>query len=200
MVAVLMAFSRAAENEPQCIARALRQKDSEFIGQLVSQYHYRLFRYLVYLTSRREQAEDLVQETWLRVLERAGQYNSRLRFEPWLFSIARNLAIDDLRRRQRASLNTSDVPVSEAGLELPALDLHSPFLAAAKSEDAMRIANALGALEPIYREALLLRFQEELSLEEIAQVAGAPVSTISSRIRRGLSMLRSALEGDAGAI
>jgi RNA polymerase sigma-70 factor (ECF subfamily) len=185
-----MAFSPLAETDSQCIARALRRKDSEFIGRLISHYHYRLLRYLVYLTSRREQAEDLVQETWLRVLERAWQYNSRLRFEPWLFSIARNLAIDDLRRRQKA----------EAVLEFPASDLHSPFLAAAKSEDAVRIAAALGALEPIYREALLLRFQEELSLEEIAHVAGAPVSTISSRIHRGLSMLRSSLEGDADAI
>jgi RNA polymerase sigma-70 factor (ECF subfamily) len=200
MVAVVMAFSPLAEPESQCIARALRRRDSEFIGRLVSQYHYRLLRYLVYLTSRREQAEDLVQEIWVRVLERAGQYNSRLRFEPWLFSIARNLAIDDLRRRQRASLNPSEALVSEACLELPASDLHSPFLAAAKSEDAVRIANAMGTLEPIYREALLLRFQEELSLEEISQVADAPVSTISSRIQRGLSMLRSALEGDAAAI
>jgi RNA polymerase sigma-70 factor (ECF subfamily) len=200
MVTVVVAFSRAAETESECIARALRRKDPEFIGRLVSQYHYRLLRYLVYLTSRREQAEDLVQETWLRVLERAEQYNSRLRFEPWLFSIARNLAIDDLRMRQRASLATSDTPLSEAALELPATDLPSPFLAAAKSEDAARMAGALGALEPIYREALLLRFQEELSIGEIAQVTGAPVSTISSRIQRGLAMLRSAFEGDADAI
>jgi RNA polymerase sigma-70 factor (ECF subfamily) len=195
-----MTFSRAAETESECIARALRRRDSEFIGRLVAQYHYRLLRYLVYLTSRREQAEDLVQETWLRVLECAGQYNGRLRFEPWLFSIARNLAIDYLRRQQRASLNTSDLPASEAGMELAAPDLHSPVLAAAKSEDAVRIAAAMGSLGPIYREALLLRFQEDLSLDEIARVAGAPVSTISSRIQRGLSMLRSALERDADAI
>jgi RNA polymerase sigma-70 factor (ECF subfamily) len=88
-----MASSLAAETESQRIARALRARDSEFIGGLVSQYHYRLLRYLVFWTGRREQAEDLVQETWLRVLERAAQYNARLRFEPWLFSIARNLAI-----------------------------------------------------------------------------------------------------------
>src|SRR6266705_6678837 len=113
MVAVVTAFSRVAEPESQCVARALRRRDSEFIGRMVSWYHYRLLRYLVYWTSRREQAEDLVQETWLRVLEHAGQYNSRLRFEPWLFSIARNLAIDDLRRRQRESLNTFDLPASE---------------------------------------------------------------------------------------
>src|ERR1700732_5004734 len=116
MVAVVMAFSRLAETESQCIARALRRKDSEFIGRLVSQYHYRLLRYLVYLTSRREQAEDLVQETWMRVLERAGQYNGRSRFEPWLFSIARNLAIDHLRKQQTATAMHRMCREDEAGL------------------------------------------------------------------------------------
>jgi RNA polymerase sigma-70 factor (ECF subfamily) len=192
MVAVIMAFSQSEETESHSIEIALRRKDPDFIGRLVSQYHYRLLRYLVYLTSRREQAEDLVQETWLRVLECGAQYNSRLRFEPWLFSIARHLAIDHLRKHQQVSLDTSDVPVPETA------DVHSPFHAAAKSEDAHRIAGALGALEPIYREALLLRFQEDLSLAEIAQVADAPVSTISSRIQRGLTMLRSSL-GEADA-
>jgi RNA polymerase sigma-70 factor (ECF subfamily) len=198
MEAAFMEFSRTAETESQGIARALRRRDSEYIGRLVAQYHYRLLRYLVYLTSRREQAEDLVQETWLRVLERAGKYDSQFRFEPWLFSIARNLAIDHVRRRQK-SLAASDAQGSEASMELAAPDLDSPFLAAAKSEDAVRIAGALGSLEPIYREALLLRFTEELSLQEIAQVAGAPVSTISSRIQRGLASLRSALEGETDA-
>ena len=190
MVAVAMT-SPAGESEPQSIARALRRRDSEFIGRLVSQYHYRLLRYLVYLTSRREQAEDLAQETWIRVLERAGQYDGRSRFEPWLFSVARHLAIDDLRRRR----NTQDSDV----LEVPAADANSPFSAAARSEDAARIAGAMEALAPIYREALLLRFQEGLSLDEIAAVSGAPVSTVSSRIHRGLSMMRSQLEGDANA-
>ena len=196
MVAVLTAFSRVAEPESQCIARALRRRDSEFIGRLVSQYHYRLLRYLVYWTSRREQAEDLVQETWLRVLERAAQYNGRLRFEPWLFSIARNLAIDHLRKQQTGHRMCRD---DQAGLNLPAPEFESPFFAAARSEDAKRIAAALCALEPIYREALLLRFQEELSLAEIAQVAGAPIPTVSSRIHRGLSMLQASLGGGADA-
>ena len=197
MVAVVTAFSSVAEPESQRIAGALRRRDSEFIGRMVSQYHYRLLRYLVYWTSRREQAEDLVQETWLRVLERAGQYNGRLRFEPWLFSIARNLAIDHLRKQQTATHRMCRE--DEAGVDLPAPDFESPFFAAARSEDAKRIAAALGALEPIYREALLLRFQEELSLAEIAQVARAPISTVSSRIQRGLSMLQAALGGGADA-
>jgi len=200
MVSVVTAFSRLAESESQCIARALRRRDSEFIGRLVSQYHYRLVRYLVYWTSSRELAEDLVQETWLRVLERAGQYNGRLRFEPWLFSIARNLAIDHLRKQQTATARHQTGGEDDACLNLPAPDLASPFVAAARSEDAKRIAAALGALEPIYREALLLRFQEDLSLAEIAQVAGAPIPTVSSRIQRGLAMLQASLGGGADAV
>ena len=79
----------------------------------------------------------------MRVLERAGQYNGHSRFEPWLFSIARNLAIDYLRRRQKASLATPDTLGPNAILKLPAPEIHSPFVAAAKSEDATRIAVAL---------------------------------------------------------
>lgn len=195
MVAVIASLSQPAETESQAIARALKRRDSDFIARLVSQYHYRLLRYLVYLTARREQAEDLVQETWLRVLERAGQYDSRLRFEPWLFSIARNLAIDGLRKHQPESLPEGEIPEASGGV----LDGPSPFLAAAKNEDALRVAAALAQLEPIYREALLLRFQEDLSLEEIGQVAGAPVSTIASRIQRGLAKLRTSLEGETNA-
>lgn len=190
MEAIVTAFSQAEETESQQISRALRQRDPELIGRIVSQYHYRLLRFLIYWTARREQAEDLAQETWVRVLERGRQYDGRQRFEPWLFSIARNLAIDHLRRQRRVGEKDS-----EEGMELPGPELQSPFLAAARSEDAARIAAALATLEPVYREALLLRFQEELSLEEIALVASAPVSTVSSRIYRGLAMLRSSLGG-----
>jgi len=195
---MVMAFSQGLETEARTIALALQRKDPEFLSRLVAQYHYRLLRYLIHLTARPELAEDLVQETWLHVLERAAQYNGRSRFEPWIFSIARNLAIDDLRRRM--AVNNPAPPDAERVLEFAASDTQSPFLAAAKSEDAVRIAAAMGALEPIYREALLLRFQEDLSLEEIAQVAGAPVSTVSSRIYRGLAMLRSQLEGSTHAV
>jgi len=187
-------FAARAETEPREVARALVRGDADVIGRLVMQYHYRLLRYLVYLTGQRERAEDLVQETWIRVLERAGRYDGRSRFEPWLFSIARNLAIDELRRRQRTGTETEE---EAAGVAAP--DGDSPFAAAAKSEDAARVAGAMQALEPIYREALLLRFQEEMSLEEIAQIAAAPVSTVSSRIHRGLAMLRAELEGAGDA-
>jgi RNA polymerase sigma-70 factor (ECF subfamily) len=188
----------AAENEPRQIARALRSKDVEAMDRLVSHYHCRLLRYLVYFTARREPADDLIQETWLRVLERGAQYDGRSRFEPWLFSIARNLAIDDMRKRQGLGLAAPDTPDS-GDPQFPPATGDSPFTIAAKSQDATRIAGAMGMLTAVHREALILRFQEDLSLQEIAQVAGAPVATISSRIQRGLAMLRNHLEGGMNA-
>jgi len=186
MVAVVTAFSSVAEPESRSIARALRRRDSEFIGRMVSRYHYRLLRYLVYWTSRREQAEDLVQETWLRVLERAGQYDGRLRFEPWLFSIARNLAIDHLRKQQTAAARHRVCGEDEAGLNLPAPDFESPFFAAARSEDAKRIAAALGALEPIYPVPCC----KNPHLPSSAALPLSSVHTLISAIRASLIEIR----------
>jgi RNA polymerase sigma-70 factor (ECF subfamily) len=151
-------------------------------------------RYLLYLIGRRDYAEDLAQETWIRVLQRGSQYNGRQRFEPWLFAIARNLAIDNLRKK-RKGVEAASLPDNRDEILLVSSTGPSPFEAAARSEDAIRLAGQLQILSPLYREALLLRFQEELSLAEIAQVLGAPVTTVTSRIYRGLAALRSAFEG-----
>jgi RNA polymerase sigma-70 factor (ECF subfamily) len=183
-----MQISQPDEDGAERIARGLRRKDVSLVRELVERYQYRLVRYLIFLTARREFAEDWAQETWVRVLDRAKQYDGKSRFEAWLFSIARNVAIDDLRRRQNLSL--------EAASETP-LDHASPFVAAARNEEAARLATAIGALEPIYREALVLRFHEDLSLQEISHLVGAPVPTVASRIRRGLDRLRLSWEGEA---
>jgi RNA polymerase sigma-70 factor (ECF subfamily) len=181
-----MPIGHSAESDDERIARGLRRKDLAVVRELVERYQYRLVRYLMFLTARREFVEDWVQETWVRVLDRGTQYNGQSRFEVWLFSIARNLAIDDLRRRQSVGL--------EAAGDGP-LDTSSPFLTAARNQEAVRLARGLDALEPIYREVLLLRFHEEMSLLEISRLVGAPVQTVASRIRRGLDRLRRHWEG-----
>src|SRR5690349_3483251 len=193
MLALPMTLNTMAETETAKIARGLRERDTELLADLVERCQHRLVRYLVYLTGRREYAEDLAQETWIRVLQRGSQYNGRQRFDPWLFAIARNLAIDYVRKK---AVQTVSLPNDrDAMLLLPSFG-PSPFEAAARSEDAMRLAGRLQILPPLYREALLLRFQEELSLAEIAQVVGAPITTVTSRIYRGLAALRSAFEED----
>lgn len=192
-----MTLNTTAETETAKIARGLRERDMELLADLVERCQHRLVRYLLYLTGRREYAEDLAQETWIRVLQRGSQYNGRQRFDPWLFAIARNSAIDYLRKKRKAVARVSLPNDRDAMLLLPSSD-PSPFEAAARSEDAMRLAGRLQILPPLYREALLLRFQEDLSLAEMAQVLGAPITTVTSRIYRGLAALRSAFEeGDS---
>ena len=197
MSAFPMTLITTAETETAKIARGFRERDMELLADLVERYQHRLVRYLLYLTGRREYAEDLAQETWIRVLQRGSQYNGRQRFDPWLFAIARNLAIDYLRKKRKVVQTASLPDDRDAMLQLPSPG-PSPFEAAARSQDAMRLAGRLQILAPLYREALLLRFQEDMSLREIAQVVGAPVTTVSSRIYRGLATLRSAFEeGDS---
>lgn len=188
-----MTLNTTVETETAKIARGLREKDMELLADLVERYQHRLVRYLLYLTGRRDYAEDLAQETWIRVLQRGSQYNGRQRFDPWLFAIARNLAIDYLRKKRNAA-QTASLPDDRDEILLVPSSGPSPFEAAARSEDATRLAGHLQILSPLYREALLLRFQEDLSLAEIAEVLGAPVTTVTSRIYRGLAALRSAFE------
>jgi len=196
-----MTLNTTAETETAKIARGLRERDMQLVADLVERCQHRLVRYLLYLTGRREYAEDLAQETWIRVLQRGSQYNGWQRFDPWLFAIARNLAIDYLRKKRKA-VQTPSLPDDRDEILLVSSSGPSPFEAAARSEDAMRLAGRLQLLLPLYREALLLRFQEDLSLAEIAQVLGAPVTTVTSRIYRGLAALRSAFEegGDSPGV
>ena len=196
-----MTLNTTAETETAKIARGLRERDMELLADLVERSQRRLVRYLLYLTGRRDYAEDLAQETWIRVLQRGSQYNGRQRFDLWLFAIARNLAIDYLRKKRKA-VETASLPDDRDEILLVSSSGPSPFEAAARSEDAIRLAGQLQILSPLYREALLLRFQEDLSLAEIAQVLGAPVTTVTSRIYRGLAALRSAFEegGDSRGV
>jgi RNA polymerase sigma-70 factor (ECF subfamily) len=181
------------ESDTQRIALGLRQRDVAVLETLVEQYQYRLVRYLVSLLGRRDGVDDLVQETWLRVLERGGSYDGHSRFESWLFRVARNIALDTMRKRPMFSLDSNEEDGVRAS---PASGEPSPYMLAARTQDAERLAHSLQTLEPVYREALVLRFQEDLSLQEISVIVGAPVSTVASRIYRGLATLRPQFEGE----
>ncbi len=188
-------YALSMEPETRAVARGLRRRDPELLDSLIAQYEYRLYRYLLYLTGRPETARDLFQETWLRVLARGHQYDGVTRFEAWLFSIARHLVIDLGRRKQMQSLDELLEPTEGGGAwEPPAPDGVSPLAQFAGQEQSQQLGAALAQLLPVYREVLLLRFQEELSLEEIAGVVKAPLSTVKSRLYRGLSAARELLE------
>jgi RNA polymerase sigma-70 factor (ECF subfamily) len=188
------AMIEETQRENLTIARGLKRNDPELLDRLIELYQHRLLRYLLFLTGKREVAEDLFQETWMRVLLRGAQYNGKARFDTWLFTIARNLVIDLSRKRQMASLDEmSEAGEDERPFEV-AIDGPSPLDQFAIREDRAEVAEVLLKLEPNYREVLILRFHEEMSLEEIASFTQAPLSTVKSRLYRGLAALKPEVE------
>jgi RNA polymerase sigma-70 factor (ECF subfamily) len=185
--------------ESLAVAQGLKRQDAGLLDELIVRYQHRLLRYLLYLCGNREMAEDLFQEVWMRVLVRGGQFNGKARFDTWLFTIARNLVIDQRRKRTMSSLDElfegnsdDDRPMS---FEV-ANDEPTPFDRFVNLEDRDRISAALLELDTLYREVLVLRFHEEMSLDEIATVTRAPLSTVKSRLYRGLAAIKPKLERD----
>jgi RNA polymerase sigma-70 factor (ECF subfamily) len=183
--------------ESLAIAEGLKRQDAGLLDELIVRYQHRLLRYLLYLTSNREQAEDLFQEVWMRVMVRGAQFDGRARFDTWMFTIARNLVIDLRRKKTMSSLDEmfegngdDDRPmVYETADTDP-----TPFDRLSSLEDRERVCAALLQLDTLYREVLVLRFHEDLSLDEISKVTRAPLSTVKSRLYRGLAAIKPKLE------
>ena len=192
-IAISVEQAEQGQRENAAIARGLKNQDTELLDHLIELYQHRLMRYLLYLTGNREQAEDLFQEVWMRVLVRGAQFNGKARFDTWLFTIARNLVIDQKRKRTMASL---DEMIEGGGEDDRPMAFEiadgepTPFERFANLEDRERLAAALLGLDTIYLEVLVLRFHEELSLEEIAKVTKSPLSTVKSRLYRGLAAIK----------
>lgn len=186
-------FTGLMTDDAKTILQGLIRRDPDLLDHLIELYQQRLYRYLLFLTGNPALAEDLFQETWVRVMERGHQYNAKSKFESWLFAIARNLVIDVSRRKKMPSLE-----------ELGDAETHQPFdppddhaasalqlLVTRENEQAVQIS--LLKIPPYYREVLVLRFHEDLNLEEISQILSTPISTVKSRLYRGLSALKAAL-------
>jgi RNA polymerase sigma-70 factor (ECF subfamily) len=188
-------FVNAMADENTEISRGLQRRDPDLLDRLIEKYQHRLLRYLIHLTGRRDLAEDFFQETWIRVLERGSQYDSRFEFSTWLFTIARNLVLDYRRRKRPASLDGSPGTDDAAPFDIPTTGQPSAFDATVQREQNEQISAGMRHIAVEYREALVLRFQEGMSLEEIAHVTGAPLGTVKSRIYRGLTALQPWLKG-----
>jgi len=174
----------------------LRRGDLDALSALVARYQNRLYRYLLRLVRQPADAEDLFQQTWIRVAEQIRRYDPSRNFDAWLFTIARRLAIDHLRRRRPESLDEpmTDDPAgpTRAGAltanERPAID------AILERERDAHLAECLAELPFHYREVLSLRFEEEMKLVDIAAVLDAPLPTVKTRLQRGLASLRAKFE------
>jgi RNA polymerase sigma-70 factor (ECF subfamily) len=175
----------------------LRGGDLEAAARLMERYQHRLYRYLLRMVGQPATAEDLFQQTWLRVMEHARRYDPRRPFEGWLFGVAHNAAIDYLRRRQPDSLD-EPLPSGDTRAELapsPEAGILEQLLV---QERAGQVTAALAELPTAFREVLTLRFEEEMKLEEIAVALALPLGTVKTRLHRALKALKRVLETESG--
>jgi RNA polymerase sigma-70 factor, ECF subfamily len=183
-----------AEPENMSIVRGLRNSDPVVYEGLINQYQHRLMHYLLALTGKHEIAEDLFQETWLRVLIRGAQYSGSAGFDSWLFTIARHLVIDLARKRSLYSLEEMMDTHYEHRLFERLASVPSPLSQLEAHEGNAELNSVLRAIGLTYREVLLLRFYKDFSLQEIADQLRLPPSTVKARLYRGLAIVKTKME------
>lgn len=175
------------------MVQADRARDVE---RLVRDYGERAFRFAYRLTSNVEDARDLVQEAYRRVLRSWETYDARQPLENWFFSILRHVFLDGAKRYERyhhvslhARLPGDDG--DEAALEHTLADRHEALLdRLEREEDIVRLREALNRLDYEFRSALVMCDMEAMSYEEISRVVDAPIGTVRSRISRARAALR----------
>ncbi len=171
----------------------LRGGDVEAVTTVMERYQHRLYRYLLRLPREPTTAEDLFQQTWVKVIERIRSFDPSRSFEGWLFALARNLAIDYLRRYRPESLD-EPLPTGDSRLELVPGSEPDALDHLLAQERAAILVRALDHLPLAFREVLTLRFEEDMRLEEIATVLGLPLGTVKTRLHRALKHLRRILQ------
>jgi len=164
---------------------AFRDGDRRAFESLFSRYTPRVLTFLTRMVRDRARAEELTQDVFLRVYKAADRYEASARFSTWIFGIAHNLALNDLARAHRR--------YEQADGALEALGAPDPAAGADEKLDALRthsrLERALASLPERQRAALLLRSEQGLSYEEIAEALSATVSSVKSLIHRAREAL-----------
>jgi RNA polymerase sigma-70 factor (ECF subfamily) len=169
--------------------------------ELVRRYERPIFALLYRMVRDRALAEDLAQETFVKVLNGIRTYKPEFKFSSWIFKIANNAAIDHLRRRELDTLSLDGSPhagsIEEASASAPQLGAkgETPLDEVVHRELGGAIDRAIGRLRPEYRACILLRFVEGYSYEEIAQTMDLPLGTVKTYIHRARNELRTLLSG-----
>jgi RNA polymerase sigma-70 factor (ECF subfamily) len=164
--------------------------DVRAFEDLVRRHRNPVFSSLLRLVRERGRAEDLCQETFLRLVRAAEGWQPRAPFRTWLYAVARNLAFDDARRQAFRRTEPLDDPSRAAA----ASDDPPPDRAAEAALVRPKLEAALASLPDAQREVFLLREHAGLKFQEIAEVTGVPENTVKSRMRYALEALREKLE------
>ncbi len=164
--------------------------------ELIRRYQRPVFSLVFRMVRDRELAEDLAQETFVKVLNAIDSYRPEYKFSSWIFKIANNAAIDHLRRRSLDTLSLDGSPHAETAEAIEATTLQisdgaeSPLDEVANRELGSRIERAINRLRPEYRNCILLRHVEGRPYEEIAEILDLPLGTVKTYIHRARNELR----------
>lgn len=182
-------------------ALMLRYRDGEVraFELLLTRHRRPVYNFILRFVGNPMQAEDLLQETFLRVIKVAENYERQAKFTTWLYTIARNLCVDASRRGKHRKATSLDAPLEEDG-ESAALVEILPSQGQAvdrqviDKQAGVRIQQAIDRLVEEQREVFIMRELLDMSFKEIAEVVGCPENTVKSRMRYALEKLRETLE------
>jgi RNA polymerase sigma-70 factor, ECF subfamily len=150
-----------------------------------------IFNYLLRLLRNREDAEDALQDVWLKVINQSRNYNEQGQFTSWVYRIAHNHCLDSFRRRGRKKEDTGYFDGDNAEiLDRFASEENSPRDALAESERLTILEEAIGTLPEAIREVYLLRAVHDIPFKEIAEIQNAPLGTVLSRMHQAVQYLK----------
>jgi len=178
----------------QAIVAGLRAGDTSAFDAAHAAFNARLFGFLMRLSRRRDVAEDLLEETWLRLVSHAHRLRPDTQLAPWLFTVARHLYISHQRTRAFEDSQTAGL----LGLWPSGLVHASPFEETAASETERRIEAALNSLPAMYREVLLLVGVEGFRPIDAAAICGVTAEAFRQRLSRARAMLAAQVIGGEG--
>lgn len=159
------------------LVEQIKSGDEQAAEELIKRYYTSILRYCKWHCSNVEKAEDLTQETFYKLFRNISDYRGKKKFKAYLYTIANRLCIDESRKTPFYPLEDEEILVDECNEIL-------------RVEDKAEITYLLNTLSSEQREAIILRFGEQLSFEEIAKVMGCNMRTAQSRVRNGLKIMR----------
>jgi RNA polymerase sigma-70 factor (ECF subfamily) len=188
----------ASATDQEVVVLARHGQDAAY-RELVRRYERPVFSLVYRMVRDRELAEDLTQETFVKALNAIESYRPEFKFSSWIFKIANNAAIDQLRRRELDTLSLDGSPHAETpeAIEATALQIGDRQETALEEVEARElggeIETAIARLRPEYRSCILLRHVEGRPYEEIAEILGLPLGTVKTYIHRARNELRLSL-------
>ena len=190
-------LSAASDQEVVALARQGRE---EAYAELLRRYQERVYARIHHLVRDPELAEDLTQETFIRMFHELDTYRPELKFSTWILTIANNAAIDHHRRKQPDTLRLANTPdlTPEPGKSKPtALQLANPSESPTPESDVPRLTpevrQAITRLRGHYRRCMMLRYYEDRSYDDIAEILGLPVGSVKGYMHRAREELRKSL-------